>query len=339
MRLSIIVPVYNMESQGKLEYCLNSLINQTIDDYEIIAVDDGSTDGSPAILRKYEETYPELVRVILLSENHRQGGAKNAGLELVRGDFIGFMDSDDWAAPDMFEKLLAKAQETGADMVGCDYCLVHEHTMEKTPGVSVNSRLQAGELDQEKYKLLIMDAGSLVVKIYRRELFQSPVLRFPEHMFYEDNAVSAELMLRAKHFEYLEEALYYYYQHETSTVHQISEEKCRDRMNAMRIMLKYAKEGGYLDKYFQEFEYRFTNLFYQNTLFSYLQGSQPKRPAFIRELGKEMKETFPEFQKNTYYLQRVDAQERKLISLQQKSTLLFLLYYKLLVTVRRLRSK
>ena len=122
-KLSIIVPVYNMASEGKLEYCLNSLVGQTLCDYEIIAVDDASQDESPRILKRYEEAYPDRFRAVLCRENRRQGGAKNTGLSLAQGEWIGFIDSDDWIAPDMYEKLLKKAEETGADMVGCDYHL------------------------------------------------------------------------------------------------------------------------------------------------------------------------------------------------------------------------
>ena len=123
MKLSIIVPVYNMTADGKLTFCLDSLINQTITDYEIIAVDDASTDHSLQVLREYEKRYPHLIRVLAHEVNKRQGGAKNTGLRAAKGEWIGFVDSDDWVSPDCYEKLLGKAEETGADMVGCDYNL------------------------------------------------------------------------------------------------------------------------------------------------------------------------------------------------------------------------
>ena len=130
MKLSIIVPVYNMAAGGKLEYCLESLVNQTITDYEIIAVDDCSTDNSLEILRQYEANYPDKFKVIASPVNKKQGGAKNLGLEIAKGEWIGFIDSDDWITSDYYEKLLKKAGETGADMVGCDYHLTGEHSME-----------------------------------------------------------------------------------------------------------------------------------------------------------------------------------------------------------------
>ena len=161
MWLSIIVPVYNMAADGKLNYCMDSLINQTISDYEIIAVDDASTDESLKVLREYERKYPEKVRVITYPVNKRQGGAKNEGLRAALGEWIGFMDSDDWAAPTFYEKLLKKAEETGADMVGCDYCLVREHTFSVGKVVQNNYQGQTGVLDEERHKLLFLRPGSI----------------------------------------------------------------------------------------------------------------------------------------------------------------------------------
>lgn len=92
-------------------------------------------------------------------------------------------------------------------------------------------------------------------------------------------------MLRAKHFEYLQEPLYYYYQHEASTVHTITKKRCEDRMEAARIMVKEAKEFQFFDTYYPELESSFTTLFYVNTLFSYLAGSGRKEYRFIKALG------------------------------------------------------
>ena len=118
MKLSVIVPVYNMAGDGKLNFCLDSLVGQTLDDYEIIAVNDASTDNSMEILRQYESKYPEKVKVIDLPVNRHQGGARNAGIKTAKGEWIGFIDSDDWIAPETYEKLIKKGEETGADVVG-----------------------------------------------------------------------------------------------------------------------------------------------------------------------------------------------------------------------------
>lgn len=339
MKLSVIVPVFNMAADGKLEYCLNSLVNQTVTDYEIIAVDDCSTDNSLDILKSYEQKHPEKFHVIASPVNKKQGGAKNLGLQEAKGEWIGFIDSDDWITPDFYERLLNKAEETGADMVGCDYHLTGEHSMEIGQIVHNNDPSQTGILDKEKYKSLILDSGSLVVKIYKRHIIMDYPNRFPEGIFYEDNAISNSWMLRAKHFEYIPEPMYYYYQHDTSTVHTITKKRCEDRMEAARVMVREAKEFGFLEEYYPEIESSFTTLFYVNTLFSYMAGVKKTEYGFVKAMGKEMKGTFPGFMENPYYQQRVHAEERKLIGMHMKSTLYFILYYKLLWTYRSFRKR
>ncbi|MDE7334010.1 MAG: glycosyltransferase [Lachnospiraceae bacterium] len=338
MKLSIIVPVYNMAAQDKLAWCLDSLVNQTISDYEIIAVDDCSTDNSLEILRAYEKKYPDKFKVIASPVNKKQGGAKNLGLEAAGGEWIGFIDSDDWVVPDFYQKLLSRGEETGADMVGCDYHLTHEHSMEIGHVVHNNRQSQTGILTKEKYRSLILDSGSLVVKIYKRHIILDYPNRFPENIFYEDNAISNSWMLRARHFEYLEEPLYYYYQHDTSTVHTITKRRCEDRMEAARVMVQEAKQFGYLEEYYPEIESSFTTLFYVNTLFSYMAGVKKTEYGFVKALGREMRETFPGFMENPYYQQRVHEEERRLIGMHMKSALYFILYYKLLWGYRNFRK-
>ncbi len=337
MKLSIIVPVYNMASDHKLEYCLDSLVNQTVEDYEIIAVDDCSTDNSMEILKEYERRFPEKFRAVHSEVNRHQGGAKNIGLRMAKGEWIGFIDSDDWIRPDMYERLIERAKSTGADLA--DYCLTDVHSMEVGQIVHNNKKSQSGILNKEKRASLILDGGSLVVKIFRRSMIMEKELWFPEDIFYEDNALGNSYLVLAKHFEYIEEPMYYYYQHDTSTVHTISPKRCEDRMEAGRLMLAEAKRHGYFEELRPELEYSFTLLFYINTLFTYMAGVGKTKYGFVKAMGKEMKETFPEFEKNSYYQERTHAEEKKLIRMQQRSTLFFMLYYKLLWAYRRWRKR
>lgn len=339
MKLSIIVPVYNMAAGKKLEYCLESLVHQTVKDYEIIAVDDASTDNSFEILQSYERAWPDRFRAVHSPVNLRQGGAKNIGLSMARGEWLGFIDSDDWITPDMYEKLLAKAEETGADMVGCDYHLTDEHSMKIGQVVANGKADQTGILTPDRYRSLILDSGSLVVKVYRREIFMDNGIRFPEHIFYEDNAISDAVMLHAKHYEYIPEPMYYYYQHAGSTVHTITRARCEDRMEAARGIVREAERFGFLEAYRPEICFEFTVLFYVNTLFSYMVGKGARSYQFVKKMGDEMRRTFPEFMENPYYRERVHAEEKKLIAMQQKSTLFFMGYYKLLWAYRNFRKR
>lgn len=340
MRISIIVPVYNMAGDNKLRFCMDSLTSQHLEDYEIIAVDDCSTDNSLEILREYEDKYPGLVKVIHSEVNKHQGGAKNLGIREASGDWIGFIDADDWIDPDMYRLMLEKADATGADMVGCDLTLVSEHTYEVSDNVEKNGNpSMSGVLDHDKKKQLILDGGRLVVKIYKRANVIDNKLFFPENIFYEDNAMSNSFLLTASHYEYIEKPWYYYYQHQESTVHSFSEKMCQDRMEAGRIMLGEARRLGFFNEFRQEIEFIFTQLFYVNTLFTYMPCVKSARMSFVKELTKEMKETFPEFENNSYYVDRVGGEEKKLIRLACKSTALFYVYYRLLWGYRGLRKR
>ncbi len=340
VKLSIIVPVYNMESGDKLTFCLDSLINQDLDDYEIIAVDDASTDGSYEIMSEYAAKYPSRFKAIRSDRNRHQGGAKNIGLRKARGEWIGFIDADDWITSDMYSRMIALAEDTGAGVVGCDYVLVNEHTYELNGPVEANSREdQTGELGHSQKSSLIMDGGSLCVKIFKRQTILENELWFPEDIFYEDNAMSNGYLLTAGRFEYIREPLYYYYQHDTSTVHSFSERRCEDRMVSGRIMLDEARRLGFYEEFEPELEFKFTELFYINTLFTYMPCVKPARMSFVRNLTHELRERFPHFQDNPYYTARVGEEERKLIAMACKSTLLFWMYYRLLWGYRNLRKR
>lgn len=115
MKVSIVIPVYNIEEH--LSQCLSSVIAQDYPDIEIICVDDGSTDSSPLILKQYAEKDP---RILILSQNNAGPGvARNTGLKKASGDYLIFLDSDDWFEPDMISSLLTRAEETKADITIC----------------------------------------------------------------------------------------------------------------------------------------------------------------------------------------------------------------------------
>lgn len=339
MKLSIVVPVHNMAAGNKLRFCLDSLVNQTISDYEIIAVDDASTDESFEILREYESKYPWKFKALQSYENRKQGGARNMGMDIAKGTWLGFVDSDDWVAPDMYEKLVRKAEETGADVVGCDYNMTEEQSFKVGKVVPNNTHEQTGILNVEKGKLLVMNPGSMVIKIYLKSVIDENHLRFPEKTFYEDNCASPIWMLHFTHFEKVEEPLYYYYQHDASTVHAISMEKCEARLLMGKKLIEEARKYGFYKMYRKEFEFAFTKLYYMNTLFTYMLGFKQPKLDFLKLIAKGMTEEFPDFQDNPYYQQEYDEEQKKMAALHIKSPMMFLIYFKLLYGYRKLAGK
>lgn len=338
MKLSIIVPVYNMAADGKLSFCLDSLVNQTIKDYEVIAVNDASTDNSLEILRDYEQKYPDIFKVITYEVNKRQGGAKNEGLKAAVGEWIGFIDSDDWISHDYYEKLIGRAEETGADVCGCNYSLVSKHTYEVGKVVKSNRPEQCGEFDTARRKLYIEESGSMVIKVYRGSMIRENNLSFPEGIFYEDNCAGPVWAMYIQKFEYIDEAMYYYYQHDTSTVHEITESKCLDRMAASETMVKEMKERGFFEEYKDVIEDNFTRMYFVNTLFSYMLMKKGKKISFVRKMKKKMLELFPDFRSNKGYGRFMDDEQKKFVDILMKSTFVFFVYYSLLWKYRRIKK-
>lgn len=339
MKLSIIVPVYNTATGNKLSFCLDSLVNQTIDDYEIIAVNDASTDNSLEVLKSYHDKYPNLFKVIDSEVNLRQGGARNLGIKEAVGEWIGFIDSDDWITPDYYEKLIKRGEETGADVVGCGFTVVNKQTFEPGEILHDISEDVPGMLTHEKRKALLNKPGSMVMKVYRSSLIKDNNLSFPEKIFYEDNCAGPVWAMYFKHFEYVREPMYYYYQHDTSTVHTITASRCKDRLTASEMMLSELKKRGFFEEYKSEIESYFTTTYFINTLFSYMRIKKGKNVSFVSHMKKRMLEEFPNFRSNPEYGRHMDDEQKKYVDILMKSTLRFYIQYSLLWAYRDLRKK
>ena len=337
-KLSVIIPVYNMAKDGNLNFCLDSIINQDYKDLEIIAVNDASTDNSLEILREYERRYPEKVKVVTYKDNRHQGGARNEGIKYATGEWIGFIDSDDWVSPDYYERLINKGEETGADVVGCCYNIVDSHTFEVGRVVPCGFEHTTGMFDENRRKDYLNNLSSMVTKIYRAFLIRDNNLSFPEHIFYEDNAAGPVWAMYFKHFEYIDEPLYYYYQHDSSTVHTITAERCNDRMTAGEMMLSEIKKRGFLEEYHDEIESIFTTIYFTNTVFSYMRIKRGKKYSVIKHIKKRMLEEFPNFRDNKNYGKFMDDEQKRYVDLMMKNSLAFYIKYSLLWIYRDLRA-
>ena len=177
IKVTIIVPVHN--SAGYLSKCVESLLAQTLQEIEIILVDDASTDTSRELMQGFAAR-SEKVRCLYLDENIRQGGARNRGMEIARGEYIAFVDSDDFIEPDMCEALYEAAG--GADMCGADYWIDRDGALEDV-------RLNYGdgtEMTPQKRETFLSGCGYFWSRIYRRAFLEQHRLQFPENVYYED---------------------------------------------------------------------------------------------------------------------------------------------------------
>ncbi len=203
-KVSVIVPVYNASEQ--FSGCIGNLVHQTLEDIEIIFVDDCSTDNSLSILLECQRQYPQKVRVIASPENRRAGGARNLGLDLATGEYIGFVDADDLPDVQMYEKLYAKAKEGDYDMVDGGFVFDKKESL-----TLYTTDTETGELNNAKRSRLIRIGGYLWSKIVRRSLIEEQHLRFREHVpMLEDADFLDVLFATADSIGNLKEIIYRY---------------------------------------------------------------------------------------------------------------------------------
>lgn len=202
-KVSIILPVYNTSKY--LECCMDSLLAQTLEEIEVIAVNDGSTDNSLEILKKYQAENPNKVYVYN-TENHGVSHARNYGLEKAAGEFIWFVDSDDFTEPDACEKLYNKAITDGNDLVLFSRYDVDAKSNEKAPNKTFhyNQSFKASDKPYETVKLSPFPWN----KFIKKELLNG--VKFPEGIRFEDLPISFILFTRAKNIGVINEYLYNY---------------------------------------------------------------------------------------------------------------------------------
>jgi glycosyltransferase involved in cell wall biosynthesis len=295
MKVSIIVPVYNASS--RLKICLDSLISQTLDEIEIITVNDASSDNSLEILKEYKINYPDLFVIVNLEKNSGPGGARNNGIRVAKGEYIGFVDSDDTCSPGMFLKLYEKALEESADVADCDYYTCINSSMQ--PCLS-NRDDQVGQITIEKKKSLIQYTGRMWTKIIRRGIFKDNSLSFPENVLYEDNELMPFLVTFIHKLAKVKEPLYYYYLNPTSITHNYSD-RFFDRLVTSVNLKKRFVESGLYEIYKEEVDSQLIVLYYMNTLTACITHFHPPRIDKMYEIRNGIRQLVMNYRKNIYY--------------------------------------
>lgn len=228
--ISVIVPVYNVKPF--LDDCVRSLLAQTVTELEIILVDDGSTDGSAALCERYAADCPDRVRSIRV-ENGGQGRARNIGIGLARGEYLGFVDSDDWVEPTMYEKLLRALESENAELACCDFLGRYDDGRTEV----LPARLHGNKMSA---------AGSACNKLFKRELVGD--IRFPEGLWYEDFAFSALTLMKAERVVWVREPLYVYRCGQPSTMHNHNARKNLDILRIMELLEDSPASAGRQDE-------------------------------------------------------------------------------------------
>lgn len=282
-KVSIIIPVYGVEQY--ISKCLDSLVNQTLEDIEIVVVNDGSPDNSQKIIDKYVKRYPDKVKSYI-KENGGQGSARNYGIKYATGEYIGYVDSDDYVEKDMYERLYNKAKEDDLDIVICGSYNVVEETDEKT------TDLDRIIFDNKKLNAFF---GRMAVwnKIYKKSLVSN--MKFRSKVWYEDLDFTVNVLSKAKKIDYVNEPFYDYLIREGSTMNNSKIERNRE------ILLAF-DEIKNNKKYSDIIEFLAVDHIYISAVVRVINaaGDKKLKKDTIKELIAYVKDNFPNYKKNKY---------------------------------------
>ena len=249
-KISVIVPVYNTAQY--LPRCLDSILNQDFEAYEVICVNDGSSDNSIEILREYENKSSKIK--VINQANSGVATTRNTALKHAKGEYLAFLDSDDFVREHYLSRLYDAAIDTRSDIVICNFYRYYEQINLAKP---VLYKFRRGVFDKhEILKGLIPDNlihSYLWNKLWKREIFEN-YSTFP-NMKFEDFAVMSQLMYKADKIAVINDALYYYRIRKTSIVRSISLQTQNDYMKAYALIRLFLQESGEYNKFKRHFFY------------------------------------------------------------------------------------
>ena len=235
MKISVVVPVYNTSKY--LRKCLDSLVNQTFKDIEIICVNDGSTDSSLSILQEYKAKYNSIK--IISQENQGLSSARNTGIEAACGEYIVFVDSDDWVDLDYFEKLYKRAKNCDADISLGDF--IRKGKFKHKIRLKLNKEEEFVGDNEKFYGSQFYHFPCVWNKIYKTSKFND--LRFIEGIYFEDGPYTIQALHRANKVVTCCNTYLYYFVNPNSIVKTLNKKKEQDMYNSSKFILNYIKNN------------------------------------------------------------------------------------------------
>lgn len=301
--VSVIIAVYNTEKY--LDRCLESITRQTLKDIEIICINDASEDGSLSKLYEWRDK-DSRITVVDCEKNMKQGHARNVGIKMAKGKYIGVIDSDDFIDLDMYETLINHSDNLTADLV------VSTALKRYKDGVVIKEEKflhDFSTLDNIK-RQIAAHGGPMVTNIIRREYFIEYDLFYPENLIYEDNANGPIIYLKAKDIKVVDKCFYYYCLNPTSTVNKKNQPRYFDRTKTAKICYDRAKSEEFYYQYKEEIDFYFYHVFLYNTVRGALS-------TFVKLPERELKEVIAIYQElyandivnNKYY----NSEERGMV--------------------------
>lgn len=283
VHVSIVVPVYNVEQY--LDKCLNSLVNQTLKEIEIIVVNDGSTDQSQKVIDQYKHN----AKIKAYSkENGGVSDARNFGMQFAVGEYIGFVDSDDFVELDMYEHMYLKAKEEDSDIVECNL----RHTYSNTEDIEIGKEIF------DKKEMLMVGRSVVWNKIYKREWLLNTNVTFPVGLICEDVEFSIKLIPYISVYSYVKPAYFHYVQRNTS-LNNYSTLKTLDILQVLKNIKGYYIENDYYDDYKEALEFFFARNLLCSSFFRMSRiGNAKERKMALQLSWRLLNEHFPDWRSN-----------------------------------------
>ncbi len=284
-KVSIIVPVYNVEKY--IVKCMESLVNQSLDDIEIIVVNDGSTDGSREILKDYENKYPNKIKVFDKS-NGGLSDARNYGVQYATGEYIAFLDSDDYVELSMYEKMYNKAKEESSDMVECDFIWEYPN----------KQKVDNGRIYENKKEMITYARVVAWNKLIKRSLIQDTKIEYPKGLRYEDIEFFYKMVPYYNKVSFIKEPLIHYVQRDNS-ISNDQNERTKEIFNVLDNVIEYYKYKGLYQEYKTELEYTYVRILLCSSLFRIVKIKDRKiRKKILAENWEKINKEFPNWKKN-----------------------------------------
>ena len=295
-KISVIIPVYNTEQY--LEACLNSVFGQTLEELEVILVNDGSTDSSLNIMEKYQAKYPDRVK-LLSKENGGQATARNVAIPLCTGEYIGFVDSDDYIEQEMYERMYQKAKETDADYVECDYVNVKVNADGETERIAdYGSRVREYTCKEDMFIDPMLAPWN---KIYKRTLLQESDVWFPEGYIYEDTAFCLKAISLVKRFAFVPEKYVVHYFRGGSTMNVNKSKRVANIFPVLEDVIAFYRKHELFEKYYSELEYEIVKILLCSSLIRISEIPDRKlKKQNCKDTWTMIMEYFPKYKKNKY---------------------------------------
>ena len=316
IKFSVIIPVYN--SSEYLRKCLDSLVNQKFNDIEIIVVNDGSTDDSEKIVREYVSKYNNINLYTIT--NHGQAYARNYGFSKANGEYVAFVDSDDYVSLDLFFELNKKIKKKKYDMILFNYTVVNNEG-----NVLFVKKYKCENLDDVSDIEYLFSDPSPCNKIYKKKFLDKANFKLPEGIIYEDYCYFPTLVKYEPSIGYVDKEFYYYFYSDSSTMRNVEyKKKYEDLFKATELL--YDSFIG--TKFGDEIEYLiYYHFLYEGSLNFY----KFKKFDMIDRISDFMSEKYPNWLKNKYVKER-GKKERILAYLFYKKK------YSLIVLMQRIKG-